>query len=93
MAPIGLKAVVGESKIIIFLISLNAVRCSSAARIYGCICLRARVCVRVSVCFFSTGCGCQLVQLGDEDEDDDEGGAVGVPLCRVVRQSRAVREL
>lgn len=33
------------------------------------------------------------MQLGDEDEDDDEGGAVGVPLCRVVRQSRAVREL
>lgn len=63
-------------------------RCSSEARKYGCACARARV-----VLFF-TGCGCQLVQLGDdEDDDDDEGGAVGVPLCRVVRQSRAGREL
>ena len=52
MAPIGLKAVVGESKIIIFLISLNAVRCSSAARIYGCICLRARACVCACECVF-----------------------------------------
>lgn len=51
--------------------------------------VRARAC-----CSFFTGCGCQLVQLGDdEDDDDDEGGAVGVPLCRVVRQSREGREL
>lgn len=40
MAPIGLKAVVGESKIIIFPIWLNVGRCSSEARKYGCACAR-----------------------------------------------------
>lgn len=72
MAPIGLKAVVGESKIIFVLFYSK----SGEMRRFPCVCFgRMR---------------CQLVHLGD---DDDEGGAVGVPLYPIVNRSRVVREL
>lgn len=84
MAPIGLKAVVGESKIIfvLFYSKSGGMRRCALARKYGCFCVILR------------DFACQLVHLGDDvDDDDDEGGAVGVPLYPIVNRSRVVREL
>lgn len=51
--------------------------------------LRANAVVFACMCVLA-GCGCQLVHLGGDD--DDEGGAVGVPLYLIVNPSRIVRE-
>lgn len=80
MAPIGLKAVVGESKII-SLLFYSKTGCGVAL-------LRANAgffnffffFYSVYVCVLA-GCGCQLVHLGGGGGDDEEGGAVGVFHC------------
>lgn len=87
MAPIGLKAVVGESKIISVLFYSKTGCCVALLRanafffffFLACMCVLA-------------GCGCQLVLLGGGG-DDEEGGAVGVPLYLIVNLSRVAREL
>lgn len=87
MAPIGLKAVVGESKIV-FRSFCAKTRGNAALRCCG----QMRLFVRACACV-SAGCGCLLLHLGEDEDGDDEGGAVGVPLYRIVNRGRAVREI
>lgn len=88
MAPIGLKAVVGESKILLFLLGFVF------DMLRGCSCVRKkrvwRVLLRVfgKLRMFPTG----HLGGGDDDEGDDEGRCWVVSYCKAQpRQLPALR--